>query len=143
MASKPARARSLWAIPSLVLPATFGRTTACRSPALALSAAIHYAMKRPAPCSAVLRHSPSSWAAVVRWSALVPKALRSSRKHLIHYFSWAPTQLVPLINSPNITYFGSLVSSMRATNNPANKIPLLRKVASMLSLSVFICVVSR
>ena len=34
---------------------------------------------------------------------------------------------------PNITHFGSLVSFMRATN-PANKIRLLRKVASMLSL---------
>ena len=54
----------LWAILSLVLPVTFGHTTACRSPALVFSAAIHFAMKCSAPCSAVLRHSPSSWAAV-------------------------------------------------------------------------------
>ena len=59
-----------------------------RSPALVFSAAIHFAMKCSAPCSAVLRHSPSSWAAVVHWSALMPKALRSSRKHSIHSFSW-------------------------------------------------------
>ena len=38
-------------------------------------------------------------------------------------------------NSPNITHVESLVSSMRATN-PANKIRLLRKVASMISLFV-------
>ena len=60
--------------------------------------------------------------------------LRSSTKHPIHSFSWPPTQQpAPLINSSNITHFGSLVFSMRATN-PAIKI--LRKVASMLSLSV-------
>ena len=34
---------------SLVLPATFGHTTACRSPALTFSAAIHFAMKRSTP----------------------------------------------------------------------------------------------
>ena len=55
-------------------------STACRinssySPALAFSAAIHLAIKRPAPCSAILHHSPSSWAAVVRRSALIPKTL--------------------------------------------------------------------
>ena len=50
-------------------------------------------------------------------------------------FSWPPTQPAPLTISPNIAHFGSLVSSMRATN-PANKIRLLRKVASMLSLPV-------
>ena len=38
----------------------------CRSTALTFSVAIHFAMKRPTPCSAVLRHSPSSWAAVSR-----------------------------------------------------------------------------
>ena len=68
----------------------FGHTTACRSPALAFSATIHFAMKCSAPCSAVLRHSPSSWAAVVHWSALMPKALRSSRKHPIHSFPCPP-----------------------------------------------------
>ena len=72
-ASEPARVRLLWAILSLVLPVTFGHTAACRSPALAFAAAIHFAMKCSAPCSAVLRHSPSSWAAVIHWSALMPK----------------------------------------------------------------------
>ena len=87
MAGKPARARLLWAILSLILPVTFGHTTACRSPALALSAVTYFATKSSAPCSTVLRHSLSSWTAVVHWSALMPKALRSSRKHPIHYFS--------------------------------------------------------
>ena len=50
------------------------------------SAAIHFTMKRSAPCPAVLPHSPWSWAAVVHWSALIPKALRSSRGHPIHFF---------------------------------------------------------
>ena len=94
-ASDPARVRLLWAILFLVLAVTFGHTTACRSPALATSAAIHLAMKCSAPCSAVLRHPPLSWAAVVHWSALMPKALRSSRKYLIHSFSWPPTQPAP------------------------------------------------
>ena len=110
-------------------------TTACRSPALVVSAAIRFAMICSARCSAVLRHSPLSSAAVTHWSALMPKALRSSKKHPIHSFPCPPTQPAPPNISPNITYFGSLVSSMRATN-PANKIRLLRKVASMLSLPV-------
>ena len=38
--------------PSLVLSVTFGHTTACRSPTLVFSAAIHFAMKPSAPCSA-------------------------------------------------------------------------------------------
>ena len=122
---------------SLVLPATFGHTTARRSPALAFSAAVHFAMKRSVPSSAVLRHSPLSWAAVVHWSALMPKALRPSRKNLIKSVSWPPTQRVPPTNSPNIRRFGSLVPSIYATN-PANKIRFLRKVASMLSLPVLI-----
>ena len=144
MGSESARARSLWAILSLVLPVTFGHTTAYRSPALTFSAAIYFAMKRSTPCSADLRHSHLSWAAViivymviVHWSALIPKALRSSRKHLIHSFPGPPTQPVLPTNSPNITRFGSFVSSMRATN-PANKIRLLRIVTSMLSLPVLI-----
>ena len=58
---------------------------------LAFSAAIHFVMKLSTPRSVVLRHSPSSWIAVVHWSALMPKALRSSRKHPIHpYFFLAP-----------------------------------------------------
>ena len=126
---------SPWSFPSL----SGVRLRACRSTALAFSAAIHFAMKCYAPCSAVVRHFPSSWAAVVHRSTLMPKALRSSRKHLIHSFSWPPTQPAPTANSPNITHFGSLVSSTRATN-PANKISLLRKVASMFSLPVLISV---
>ena len=120
---------------SLVLPVTFGYNTACRSPALDFSAAIRFAMKRSAPCSAVLCHPPSSWAAVVHWSALMPNALRSSRKHPIHSsFSWSPIQSEPPTNSPNITHFGSFVFFMRATKQPANEIRLLllRKVASIL-----------
>ena len=41
---------------------------------------------------------------------------------------WPPTQPAPPTNFTNTTHFGSLVSSMRATN-PANKIRLLYKVA--------------
>ena len=66
----------------------------------------------PAPCSTVLNHSPSPWAAVVHWSALMPKALRSSRKHPIYSsFPWPPKQPAPPTNSPNVRHFGS-VSSM-------------------------------
>ena len=137
MACEPARARLLWHILSLVLPVTFGHTTACLSPALAFAAAIHFAMKCSAPCPAVLRYSLSSCAAVVHWSALMPNALRSSRKHPTHSFSWSPTQPAPPINSPNIRHFSTLVSSMRATTL-ANKIHLLRQVASMLSFPVLI-----
>ena len=59
------QARLLWATLSFVLPVTFGQIAACRSAALALSAAIHFVMKNSAPCFAVLCHSPSSWAAIV------------------------------------------------------------------------------
>ena len=62
-ASEPARARLLWAVLSLVLPVTFGHTIACRSLGLAFSATIQFITKCSAPCTAVLRHSPSSWAA--------------------------------------------------------------------------------
>ena len=95
MASQPARARLLWALLSLILPVTLGHTPACRSPALPFSAAIHFAMKLSAPCSAALRHPSLSWAAVVHWSALVPKALRSSRRHPIHSFPCPPRSLRP------------------------------------------------
>ena len=98
MASEPARARLLWAILSLLLPVTFGHTVACRSPALAFSPAIHFAMKRSAHyCSTVLRYFPSSWATAVHWSALMPKAQRSSRKHLIQSFSCPPARPAPPI----------------------------------------------
>ena len=142
MSSEPARARLLWDIPSLVLPATFGHTTAYRSSALPFSAVIHFAMEHPARCSDVLRHSSSCWAAVVHWSTFMSKALRSSRKHPIDFFSGSLTQPVPSTKSPNIMHFGNLVSSMRATN-PTNKIRHLRKVASMLLLLVLIISVSR
>ena len=71
---------------------------ACRShsPALFFSAAINSVMKRSAPCSAVLRYSPSSWAAIVHWSALIPRALRLSRKHPIQSsFSCPPPRAIP------------------------------------------------
>ena len=137
MASEPARARLLWAVLSLVFFVTLGFTTACRSPALAFSATINFAMKRSTPCSAVLRHFLSSWAAVVHWSALTPKALRSSSKHLFHLFFCPPPSPRSTTNFPNITHFGSLGFSICATN-PANKIHLLCKVALMLSLPVLI-----
>ena len=70
--------------PSLALPVTLRHSTACRSPALALSVSIYFAMRRSALSSTALRQSRSSWAAVVHRSALIPKALRSSRKHSIH-----------------------------------------------------------
>ena len=89
-------------------------TFACRSLALAFSAEINFAMKRFSFCSAVLRHSPSSWAAVVQWLAFL-----------------AAHAAPPPTNSPNIMHFGSLVPSMRTTN-PAKKIRVLSKVASML-----------
>ena len=92
--------------------------------------AINFAMKRSAPCSAVLRHPPSSWAAVVHWSTLMPKALRLFRKYPIHSFSWPPAQPAPPTNSPNTTHFGS-----------QSRIRLVRKVASMQhSLPVLISV---
>ena len=72
MASEPKGARLLWNILSFILPIMFGHMTACCSPALAISATIHYAMKRSTPCSAVLHRSPSSSAAVVHLSALMP-----------------------------------------------------------------------
>ena len=99
MASETARTHLLWAILSLVLQVTFGHASACRSPALTFSAAIHFPIKRSAPCSAVMRHSPSSWAAVVHWSALIPKALTSSRKPLIYFFFWLPTLPAPVTTS--------------------------------------------
>ena len=137
MASEAARTCFVWAIFPVVVPATFGHPTACRSPPLIFSVAIHFAMKHSAPCSAVLRHSPSFWAAVVHWLVLMPKALRSSRKHPIHSYFWLTTQ--PPTTIPNITHLGSLVFSMCATN-PAIKIRLLRLPASILSLSVLISV---
>ena len=93
------------AVLSLALPVTFGHTTACRTPALDFSAATHFTMKKcSAPCSTVLRHSPSSWATVVHCSALMSKALKSSKKQPIHSFSCPPTQPAPPTNSPNITH---------------------------------------
>ena len=84
------------------------------------SAAINFAMKCSAPCSTVLRHFPPSyWAAVFHWSALMPKALKSSRKHPIHSsFSCASTQPATPTNSRKIPHLGSLASSKHATNSP-------------------------
>ena len=88
MAREPARARLYWTILSLVLLVKFGHNTAaCHSLVLPFSAAVYFTMKRSAPCSAVLRHFRLSWAAVVNWSALMPKALRPSRERPTHRFS--------------------------------------------------------
>ena len=127
-----------WAIISLILPVAFGHTTGCRSPVLTLSPAIHVALKRSVPCSAFLRHSPfvlSCTRPLV--GALIPKAHRSSRRNPIDPFSWsAHIARAPIIRSPNITDFGSLVSSVRVIN-PANRMRLLHMIARMLSLPVF------
>ena len=142
MASEPARARLLWDILSLVLLVTFGHTTACHSPALAFSAAINFAMKRSASsfrCPAPFPLVQGGSRPLVGVDA--ESSERSSRKRPIYSFSWPPRQPAPPTNSPNITHFGSLVSSMRATN-PANKIRLLCEVASMPSLPVLISSVS-
>ena len=139
---EPARTHLLWPILSLVLSVTFGHTTACHSPASPFSALIHFTRKRPTPCSAVLRHPPSSWAAVIHWTALILKALRPSRKHHIHYMlPVPPTQPALPTSCPNTRPFDSLASSLRATNS-ANRICLLRIIASMLSLPVFMRSVS-
>ena len=65
------------------------------------------------------------------------KALRSSRNYPIQSFPRPLKQPAPPTNSPNITHFGSLVSSMCATNS-ARRIHLLRIIALILSLPVFI-----
>ena len=93
----------------------------------------------PQPLNDFLYHSPLSWASFAQWSALMPKTLRSSRRHPIHSFPCPPHAAHAPTSSPNITHFDSLVYSMHATN-PANKISLLREVASILSLPVFISV---
>ena len=103
------------------------------SPDFLCSDSFHHEMFRPLFC----RPAPFPLVLGCSRPLVMPKALRSSRKQPIHSFSWPPTQSAPPVNSPNITHFGSLVSSMRATN-PANRIRLLRKVASMLSLPVLI-----
>ena len=70
-------------------------TAIYRSPSLTFSAAIQLTMKRSALCSSALRHYPSSWATGVLWSALIPKALRSFRRHPVHSFPCPPTQPAP------------------------------------------------
>ena len=52
------------------------------------------------------------------------------------FFLLPPEETAPPTSAPNITHFGSRVSFMRATA-PANRIRLLRSVASILSLPVF------
>ena len=136
MASEPARgARLLWTTLSLVLTVTFGHTTPCRVPAPwhLCSDPFHHETfrrlsRRPAPFPLVL--------GCTRPLASVDTK-RSERSFPIYYFSGPSTQPVPRTNSPNMTPFGSLVSSLRATT-PSNKIRLLRIHASMLSLPVLI-----
>ena len=52
----------------------------CSERALAFSAAIHVAMKWSAPCSAVLHHSPSRWAAACSRPLLVGVDVESSEE---------------------------------------------------------------
>ena len=144
MASEPAQTRLLRAILYLVLSVTFGHTinAVYRSPALTFSATIHFAVKRSASCSAVLRHSPSSWAAVVHWSALdtgssevVQETPHPLSPPSPHHAGRAPHQFYEL--AP----FVSLVSSIHViATNPANRIRLLRIIASMCSPPVFVSV---
>ena len=93
---------------------------------LGFSAAIHFAMKCSAP-SLFCRSAP--FPLVLGCSRpLVGVDAESSEvvQETPHpLFSWPPIQPAPPTISTNITHFGSLVSSMRATN-PANKIRLLR-----------------
>ena len=138
VASQPGRANQLALGYLLLGPSRHVRVYDCMpksSPGFLCSDQFcHETFRRPAP------FPPFSWATVVPWwSVLMPKALRSSRKHPIHSCSWPPTHPAPPTISPNITHFRRLVSSMRAIN-PANKIRLLCKVASMLSLPVLVSV---
>ena len=135
--SESVRGRLLWAILSLALPVTFGHTTACRSssPGFLCDYQFRHEMFRPlfrrlAPFPLVLGCSRP----LVGVDAESSEVVQETSHRL---FFLAPTQPAPPTNSPNITHFGSLVSSMRATN-PVNKIRLLRKVAYMLSLPVLI-----
>ena len=79
---------------------------------------------RPAPFLLVLGCSRPLVGVDAEGSEIVQETLHPL------FFLASHTARAPTI-SPNITHFGSLVSSMRATN-PANKIRLLPKVAPML-----------
>ena len=139
MASEPARTRLRRAILCLVLLVTFGHATACHSPALDFSAEINFAMKRPAFCSAVLRHSPSFWAAVVHWSALMPKALRSSRKTPSTLFPSPPRSPVPHQFSEHYTLRQS--RTLHACHTPREQDPpseLLSLLLLFLTFSVLV-----
>ena len=85
----------------------FSSRLGMRSPAPTFSAAaIHCAMKRPAPCSAVLRHFPSSWAAVSR--PLVGVDTESSevfQKTPIHYVCFLPPNASIAPTTVNRRYF--------------------------------------
>ena len=136
MANEPARARLFWAISSLGYPVPFRHTTTCRSRALTFSAAIHFAMKRSTPCSAVSGYLSSSWAVVVYWSAWIPKAPRSSRKHTIHFFpgpSRSPRPPIVLRTSRTLAVF----CPPKAPQIPQSRYGSLCLIASMLSLPVF------
>ena len=64
---------------------SINHTTASRSTAIAFSVMIHFAMKNYALLYC-LYHSPTSSAALICWSVLIPKTLRSS----MHSFSFSP-----------------------------------------------------
>ena len=76
MASEPARTHLHWAILSLVHPATFGHTIACRNHALAFSAVIHFAMKRSAPyvCMVIMLIHPRQREGQESWGTMMHRA---------------------------------------------------------------------
>ena len=133
MASEPARARLIWNIPFLVLPVTFGHATACRGPALAFSAAIHFVMKSSAPCSAVLRHSPSSWAAVVHW--LGSKDLFVFSSWHTHIFLWVLS--APRNDCDPRTILSKLYNNARSLVRQMNITSLSRKLSITYYLPVY------
>ena len=87
-------------------------------------------------CSAVPRHPPSSWAAVVHWSALMPKGLRSFVQETPHpLFFLAPhTARAPHQSSGHHAHLDTLVKtgseSIEATLR-RRRISFVRFVARM------------
>ena len=59
-----------------------------------------------------------------------------TRINLIPSSPCPPTQPAPSVSPPNVTHFGSLMSSIRATNSAKRIRLLLRIIAFMLSLPV-------
>ena len=132
------RANQLWATLSLVLPVTFGILLACRIAVFGSLCRDPFRHKefRPlfhcfVPFFSILSCDPPLVGLDTESSEVVQKTPR------IHSFFCPPPPPPPRArkphpprSSPNITHFDSLVSTMRAIN-PANRIRLLRDVASM------------